>query len=540
MVFCRRLSRVKVSASHGTSSQLSSISIGRAQGRFSRISDFKLQSKFRLFLLLTLAGLLTSCSWIYGSIVRTEFNSRTPGSESCPTTTTGAGTQADPYLITCEAQFKKLGESPSLWSSSIALTKDLDLSGVQLSPIGNAETPFMGKFDGRGFRLKNISMSTDSIESFGVFGWARTAEITNLKIVNISINSNASTNSRVGGLLGFAEDQIQISNIQVSGSITGGYAGGIIGFHQDNDSSGKGTGMSLKLTNLTNTSNVSGISSGGILGSGWGSCGSSSGLNNSGTVSGGSMAGGIAGALRTRSGAWDWCSNSGAFFIANCSNSGNINGAISGGLVGELYYPIYDSTPHFSKCANTGNISGFSWVGGLVGNFMASISESFSSGAVAGDPGLAFGALGGAFGLFGYGSSARGDRVYSSGNVSGGGTPDIPYSRCGSFAGMHGLNNSLTNSFTTGSVNCHSSLGAVGRFAGEYVAVGGTLSNFYYNSASSCTNPSGSCVSPPAGTTAINLATSPNYFKTITNAPLNSWNFTTIWQTGSGAFPILR
>jgi hypothetical protein len=507
--------------------------------RISRISiwriGFDCRLKIQSLLLLTLSGLLSSCSWIYGSIVRTEFNTpRAPGSESCPSTFSGSGSAGDPYLISCETQFKKLGESPSLWSASIALTKDLDLSGVQLSPIGNSSTPFTGKFDGQGFRLKNISMSTDSIEAFGVFGWTRTAEITNLILENISISSSVGTGN-VGGLIGYAENQIQVSNVQVSGSVTSIYnSGGIIGRHDDNEGSGNGTGLSLRLSNLTNSASVSGAQEvGGILGEGAGSCGLSTNLNNSGSVSGGTRSGGIAGIMdRIVSGN---CSNSGPLQFVSSRNSASIQGYYSGGLFGQTNTPVSTSNPLISRGSNSGNITGTGYSGGLVGHLRGAIADSFSSGNVLGDSFVT--TVGGAFGMLGWGSDAHVRRVYSSGNVSGAGSIALGFGLCGGIAGQTAFTN-IADSFTTSSVSCFSSSNQVGRVFGSASSM--TISNVYFNSVSTCSNPSGSCAAAPAGTTGINHTTNPNYFNTSTNAPLSSWNFTTIWQIGTGTTPSLR
>src|SRR5690554_6146631 len=102
--------------------------------------------------------------------------------------------------------------------------------------------------------------------------------------------------------------------------------------------------------------------------------------------------------------------SSGSNTILNCYSSGNVSGRSTvGGLIGSCY----DGTT-ISNCYFSGNVSGTNWTGGLIGSSSsAKISNCYSSGSVSGDS-----PVGGLIGL----CSGRITNCYSSSSVSGGGS----------------------------------------------------------------------------------------------------------------------
>ncbi|MBQ1869260.1 MAG: hypothetical protein II146_02170, partial [Treponema sp.] len=77
--------------------------------------------------------------------------------------------------------------------------------------------------------------------------------VKNLNIENASV---AGGNSHVGGLTGFVYGDSLVSNVAVSGSVSGYFAAGIAGAIQVG---------SAKLTNVSNAATISGVEAGGIV-----------------------------------------------------------------------------------------------------------------------------------------------------------------------------------------------------------------------------------------------------------------------------------
>ncbi|MEK7625930.1 MAG: choice-of-anchor U domain-containing protein [Patescibacteria group bacterium] len=189
----------------------------------------------------------------------------------------------------------------------------------------------------------------------------------------------------------------------------------------------------------------------------------------------------------------------------------------SGGIVGDM-----NGTSSISKSSFTGTITSTSgYVGGLAGDLWdsgTSITDSFSSGTFNSGTPYAAGITAGNF-------SGTINRVYSGMTFNTGSNYN---------GGLVGVSQTpISNSFSavtrTGS-------------GGSYNAVigsdsGGTSTNNYFDITTNGTSTCG----VGSGCTGVNSGNSnPNYFKNnSTNAPLNSWDFTNVWQTTSG-YPTLR
>lgn len=159
---------------------------------------------------------------------------------------------------------KLVNNGNSFSGKTIKLGADIDLNNQEWIPIGTSDKSFSGSFDGQGHTISNLKITRDLDNKanncyLGLFGHA-TSEIKNFNVENVDITgslhvgvigcSNGKINNvhvrgninikgywYVGGILGngYANvigctvegDGIETSSI----SITGGYAGGIIGFH---------------------------------------------------------------------------------------------------------------------------------------------------------------------------------------------------------------------------------------------------------------------------------------------------------------------
>ena len=160
-------------------------------------------------------------------------------------------------------------------------------------------------------------------------------------------SGSVSGTRRVGGLIGYGQNQSTITNSMNSGSVSGtSNVGGLIGY---------GT---TTITNSMNSGSVSGTSSnvGGLIGSSsFGGNNTITNSMNSGSVSGTSNVGGLIGYGSSTT-------------ITNSMNSGSISGSsvlvISsvGGLIG------YGQNTTITNSMNSGSVSGYSRVGGLIGS----------------------------------------------------------------------------------------------------------------------------------------------------------------------------
>lgn len=103
-------------------------------------------------------------------------------------------------------------------SESYELANDIDMTGFNFTPIGSNSNRFRGSLDGKGYKIKNLTINT-TVSYAGLFSWCEDAKINNIHFENIDIKS---TNSNVGSLAGVTiGNNSLIENIFVSGKIEG-------------------------------------------------------------------------------------------------------------------------------------------------------------------------------------------------------------------------------------------------------------------------------------------------------------------------------
>ncbi len=168
---------------------------------------------------------------------------------------------------------------------NITLTADIDLKGIDWTPIGKDNNKaYTGTFDGGGKTITGLTV-TGSNKYAGLFG-------------------------RIGS--GGTVKNVVLEGVQITSDNSSGYAGGVAG-----DSWGT-------IENCSVSGSVSGsFSVGGVVGYQFG--GSITGCSSSASVKGTQRAGSVAGTT-----------NSGATLTA-CYATGNVSGNIVGGAVGENY-----------------------------------------------------------------------------------------------------------------------------------------------------------------------------------------------------------
>ncbi len=127
------------------------------------------------------------------------------------------------------------------------LTSDLDLTGVELSPIGGAASAcgivagnnvFSGTFDGRGHTLRGLTMDfSESVRvHVGLFGSVGSADaddpakIQNLILKDVSLTGTFSDVYTIGALAGQLSGYVEIDNIAIlSGSVKVSAGGSTLG-----------------------------------------------------------------------------------------------------------------------------------------------------------------------------------------------------------------------------------------------------------------------------------------------------------------------
>lgn len=231
------------------------------------------------------------------------------------------------------------------------LTDNIDMSSINYVSRKN----FQGTLDGNGYSIKNVSINSSSPQQ-GLFSTTSGAIIKNLGLENVNIKGNDDT----GGLIG-KSFYTRVDNCYVSGNVSGvSRVGGVIG-SADN---------SPLISNTFSSCTVSGINRvGGIAGYG-ANCTIETSYTTGSISASLSISGGIIGTA-------DYGIN-----ISNSYSSANVSATQSnaGGIAGSLN----DSQVH--NVFSEGNISSAQNVGGIIGNsYHGTITESYAKGKISGD-----------------------------------------------------------------------------------------------------------------------------------------------------------
>ncbi len=142
----------------------------------------------------------------------------------------------NPVIDTAD-ELLELMNKPALWDGDYTLACDIDLSDktdaceYTQAPIGTSDVPFTGTFDGRGYTVSGISISTDgnNVGFFGAVGAGATVK-------NLTIDGSITGGLYVGGIAGTVGTvslgvAATIENCHNKATVTGvGKVGGVVGY----------------------------------------------------------------------------------------------------------------------------------------------------------------------------------------------------------------------------------------------------------------------------------------------------------------------
>jgi hypothetical protein len=260
-----------------------------------------------------------------------EPNSVTPPQ---PQYTGGLGTTDDPYQISTVADLQLLMASPADWDKYFIQTADINMRGIEMTPVGNDVNNFTGSFDGQSYIISNVYINMPGSDNVGLFGEVSGGQIRNLGVENVNITGR----NYVGGLVGW-DDSGSITNCYSTGTVSGYYdVGGLVGLNWSTLTSCYATGL---VSGYYSVGGLVGYNGGGTLTS----------CYATGSVSGGDNSyylGGLAG------------ENYGT--IDNCYSTGAVTGRDSsydlGGFVGWGWYYGNISSSYFLITSGPDNGNG--------------------------------------------------------------------------------------------------------------------------------------------------------------------------------------
>lgn len=162
-------------------------------------------------------------------------------------------------LITTAEEFVAIGQDrdETKWSANYVLGNDIDVSGVQLSSIGDPGTPYTGKFSGDGHTISHVDMTKEEgADSSGLFAQIGNSSGKSGKVMLLAANGDIVTSYfATGGICGNLSAG-EIYGCSFTGTVKGYTAGGICG----------NAGQDTKISQCFFAGDVQGSSAAGICG----------------------------------------------------------------------------------------------------------------------------------------------------------------------------------------------------------------------------------------------------------------------------------
>lgn len=249
-------------------------------------------------------------------------------------------------------------------AGAYALGRDIDASvtaswngGLGFAPVGNSSVKFTGHLDGLGHVIAGLTIDRPTTSYVGLIGYANGSTIRNLRLDSASIRGKTT----VGALLGRINSGT-VSQAYATGDVTGStnFVGGLIGFASDSSVTKAAT--------------------------------------EDGTIQGGQYVGGLLGSA-----------DSSTLSDSYAATTVTATVGTAGGLIGDTRNSTTISL--VSSSFATGDVSGASNVGGLIGSNGGKLINSYATGAVSGNSRIG--------GLVGHNNGAQITNGYATGPVSG-------------------------------------------------------------------------------------------------------------------------
>jgi hypothetical protein len=281
------------------------------------------------------------------------------------------------------AEFQLINTDNTTLAGAYRQEADLDLMNEEWRPVGYALSssnmvPFTGAFDGGGYTLSNLSITTtNNKQGIGLFGVLNAPSLSNIHIASGSISEGG---MGVGGVCGMIVTSGSITGCSNAADISGGMVGGICGM-----SAGVGAITITACYNTGSISTANGLTGGGICGIALGT--TIADCYNTGSISGtGTGLSSVGGVCGQNAGTVTSCHNTGSVSVAfgdggyvggvcghnqgsitACYNTGIVSAPGIGKFVGGVCGYNQGSTAIITACYNTVSVSSPGGSTGLVG-----------------------------------------------------------------------------------------------------------------------------------------------------------------------------
>ena len=85
------------------------------------------------------------------------------------------------YLVESEAHLRAIGTGEYGLDGNYMQNADITLSRTEWEPIGTETDPFTGQYNGNGYEIRGLTMTSPTVKTVGFFGFAENAQLCIIK-----------------------------------------------------------------------------------------------------------------------------------------------------------------------------------------------------------------------------------------------------------------------------------------------------------------------------------------------------------------------
>ena len=110
------------------------------------------------------------------------------------------------YLVESEAHLRAIGTGQYGLDKNYMQNADITMSKTEWVPIGTESNPFTGQYNGNGYEIKGLTMASPTVKIIGFFGFAGNAQLYNITLRDLDIETAGGQGKSVGAICARATD----------------------------------------------------------------------------------------------------------------------------------------------------------------------------------------------------------------------------------------------------------------------------------------------------------------------------------------------
>ena len=110
------------------------------------------------------------------------------------------------YLVESEAHLRAIGTGEYGLDGNYMQNADITMSQTEWEPIGTETDPFTGQYNGNGYEIRGLTMTSPTVKTVGFFGFAENAQLCNITLRDLDIETAGGQGKSVGAVCARATD----------------------------------------------------------------------------------------------------------------------------------------------------------------------------------------------------------------------------------------------------------------------------------------------------------------------------------------------